>query len=504
MRKFVRMIAALVLLPSGIAYAQPLGGGGSDGASCASSFVDGCLGAPVAAVRLPTILNGYAARPPWKVAGVDYAVGVPAGVILKDPEAVGVIPNGATINTRNHTITVMGDNVTLDSFDFGLHNGYTVIVQAAGTTVKNSHFLVGINARPLGTVLNSNTSCRDLTLLNSEFDGANIAVSPQQGTTIGIFCSGTFTVQYNYFHNSGGDMIDINNSTTAEVDVIRYNLFKDIGVNTGHEDTIQWFNSTIGSGSLVRFNTVYQTVNKPGPGNGLLVELSEGPAATMTGLDSSNNTVISLAACSTCNWGVGFYAALGGVADHVSVRQNFIDATGINLFTASPWFGNGQTPAAAASNLAHPMAMHDLTNMVSGAKVPVPSFSSPSPLGYYVYPDLSGYTPSLSDIFAIVPSPASGDITTGNTITLTLDMVRATWTVAGTPTISLSNGGTAYYSSGSGSNSLVFTYTVGAGQTATNLAVTSINLAGGTINDSVGNASNLSGPLTTFAGLNVN
>jgi hypothetical protein len=33
--------------------------------------------------------------------------------------------------------------------------------------------------------------------------------------------------------------------------------------------------------------------------------------------------------------------------------------------------------------------------------------------------------------------------------------------------------------------------------------VTSINLAGGTIKDSVGNAANLFGPLTTFAGLNV-
>jgi len=504
MRKFIRMVATLFLLPSGAAYAQPLGGDGSGGSSCASSFVDGCPGAPVAAIQLPTILNSYATRPPWKVAGVDYAVGVPAGVVLKDPEAVGVIPSGATINTRNHTIAVMGANVTLDSFDFGLHNGYTVIVQAAGTTVRNSHFLVGSNAGALGTVLSSNTSCSNLTLLNNEFDGANIAVNSQQGTTICIFCSGTFTAQYNYFHNSGGDMIDINNSTTAEVDVIRYNLFKDIGVNTGHADTIQWFDSTIGSGSVVRFNTVYQTVNQPGPGNGLLVELSEGSTATMTGLDSSNNTVISLAACSTCNWGVGFYVALGGVADHVSVRNNFIDATGINRFTASPWFGNGNTRAATISNLAHPMAMHDLTNMVSGAKVPVPSFRSPSAFGYYVYPDLSGYTPSLSDIFAIMPSPASGDITTGNAITFTLDMVRATWTVTGTPTISLSNGGTASYRSGSGSNLLVFTYPVGAGQTATNLAVTSINLAGGTINDSVGNAANLSGPLITFTDLNVN
>jgi hypothetical protein len=41
MRKFIRIVAALLLLPSGAAYAQPLGSGGSGVVSCASSFVDG-------------------------------------------------------------------------------------------------------------------------------------------------------------------------------------------------------------------------------------------------------------------------------------------------------------------------------------------------------------------------------------------------------------------------------------------------------------------------------
>jgi hypothetical protein len=32
----------------------------------------------------PALLAGYAKRPPWKVAGVDYAVGVPATATLTD------------------------------------------------------------------------------------------------------------------------------------------------------------------------------------------------------------------------------------------------------------------------------------------------------------------------------------------------------------------------------------------------------------------------------------
>ena len=55
-------------------------------------------------------------------------------------------------------------------------------------------------------------------------------------------------------------------------------------------------------------------------------------------------------------------------------------------------------------------------------------------------------------------------------------------TVAGgMPTLSLNNGGTASYTGGSGSNALTFSYTVGAGQDISDLAVTSFNLNGATV-----------------------
>ena len=79
-------------------------------------------------------------------------------------------------------------------------------------------------------------------------------------------------------------MIDFNRSPGPEVDIIQYNVFRDIGVNTAHADTIQWYNTQIAAGSDIGFNTVYQNVDQPGPGNGALVPLSEGPNATMSGL----------------------------------------------------------------------------------------------------------------------------------------------------------------------------------------------------------------------------
>ena len=48
----------------------------------------------------------------------------------------------------------------------------------------------------------------------------------------------------------------------------------------------------------------------------------------------------------------------------------------------------------------------------------------------------------------------------------------------GTPTLTLSNGGTASYTGGSGTNALIFSYTVGAGQDTGDLAVTSFKLNG--------------------------
>ena len=76
---------------------------------------------------------------------------------------------------------------------------------------------------------------------------------------------------------------------------------------------------------------------------------------------------------------------------------------------------------------------------------------------------------------------------------LTLDFSENVTVAGGTPTLTLNDGGTATYVSGSGSKTLTFTYTVAAGQNVASLAATAVNLASGvTIKDSAGNAANLS------------
>ena len=70
-----------------------------------------------------------------------------------------------------------------------------------------------------------------------------------------------------------------------------------------------------------------------------------------------------------------------------------------------------------------------------------------------------------SDVTTVVASPSSGTKVAGNTITFTINTDLA-FTVTGTPTLTLNDGGTATYTGGSGTNALTFSYTVAAAQNA--------------------------------------
>jgi hypothetical protein len=88
---------------------------------------DGRSGAPAGPVVDAALLDGYATRPPWQVAGVDYHVGIdrtryPTDASLK-PVGTATLPPGVTRDTSqaayNHKqILVTADNVTLDGYDF--------------------------------------------------------------------------------------------------------------------------------------------------------------------------------------------------------------------------------------------------------------------------------------------------------------------------------------------------------------------------------------------------
>jgi len=106
-----------------------------------------------------------------------------------------------------------------------------------------------------------------------------------------------------------------------------------------------------------------------------------------------------------------------------------------------------------------------------------------------VGPAVSGIAPVIT---AVVETPASGDLNAGKTVSFALTTSEAV-TVGGAPRLTLNDGGVANYSAAkSTATSLVFDYTVAAGQNIAALAATVLGLNGGSIHDAFGNAANLS------------
>ena len=80
--------------------------------------------------------------------------------------------------------------------------------------------------------------------------------------------------------------------------------------------------------------------------------------------------------------------------------------------------------------------------------------------------------------FVATTDDGLSSVTTGHVVTITM-LTSTPVTVTGAPTLQLNDNEVATYVSGSGGNALVFTYTVQAGDSASDLAVTGINLPAG-------------------------
>src|SRR5262249_34788560 len=116
-------------------------------------------------------------------------------------------------------------------------------------------------------------------------------------------------------------------------------------------------------------------------------------------------------------------------------------------------------------------------------------------------PQIDTTAPTVTQVIA---SPASGVELPGDTVTLTLTFGEMV-TVTGIPTLTLNDGGTATYVSGSGTNTLAFGYTVSSTDIAVSaLSITQVNLPNGaTVTGAAGNPADLSGALTTFPSLQI-
>ncbi len=104
-------------------------------------------------------------------------------------------------------------------------------------------------------------------------------------------------------------------------------------------------------------------------------------------------------------------------------------------------------------------------------------------------------------VTGITSTNANGTYGVGSAIAIQLTF-NTVVNVTGTPTLALNSGGTASYTSGSGSATLTFTYTVGAGQSTSggHLDAASTSALSGTIKDSTNTQASLTVPVGGSAG----
>jgi hypothetical protein len=290
---------------------------GYSAAEPAPRVEDGSAAAPAGKPLLPNVLSHYAARPPWKVAGVDYAVGVPAGTTLQDPATIAI--GGTSVDAAKHTVTVSGSNVTLSGYDFSRSGGWGIYVdaKAANTVIRNCNFLVGANNV---VPVNVGTDSGNLTILDSSFDATSS--SGAVWALVNYNGSGRFVAEYNSFRNSPDDAIDFGAGTMTTV--VEFNVFENLGTDPqAHADAVQ-YTGTTSTNSVISFNTVYQS--NPSGNQGLQIEAQNGSTITNTWVE--NNVIVARGA-HTMSFSIFVGAASGpNTIDGVVVANNYIDFSG--------------------------------------------------------------------------------------------------------------------------------------------------------------------------------
>jgi hypothetical protein len=208
--------------------------------------------------------------PPWRVAGVDYAVGIPTGTTLQDWQTISM--SGVSISGNNLNIT--GNNVTLNGIDFSLHGGANIIVYGSNDTIENSNLLYGAALASASdfTFVNAVSGSSNLTIKNCVVDGNGSALgSAARGQSTEISMSsgftGTVTLEYDLFQNFAQHLIEFN-ANAALVD--NYNVIYNGGsaVSGPHLNYLQFGNNGGAASADVEYNTTWQPTRPKAGGEG--------------------------------------------------------------------------------------------------------------------------------------------------------------------------------------------------------------------------------------------
>jgi hypothetical protein len=396
----VQQVTALSIIPGSSCpngtFIWTASGGGGSGATGTVTIVGGALGGPTG--TLYTISNqgsGYTGRPtislpaeassckdssiiptvyqatphnavsPWNMPGVDYHAGIPEKTILKDPTLTDSLPAGARYALSR--VTVTGCNVTLDGFDFTLHNTVVVVNISEPncmTAIEGSKFQANDTAlQPIALLLNLGAN-GSFVFRRNEYDGRAIPGGSGSGFMVndpieGRGNGGSISLLYNYFYNFDSKVVQLSGATPSLSFTEKYNLFADFGSCTTPSCAHGEADYTYGGGALsvtAEFNTFILHFHA-GPSDLTAAHAIQADSLHIDGIADDHNVVFAQGPQNTCaqNNRKAYVAAAayfdgmqaGGVLSNISFTDNYIDNSGAYF----PWYHNGGTGLVYMGNV---------------------------------------------------------------------------------------------------------------------------------------------------------
>jgi hypothetical protein len=280
---------------------------------------------PTPGAQRPTLLASYAKRPPWKVAGVDFAVGVPPMTTRTDWRSLS--GPGIIVNTTAMPPYVRVDstsNVVISSVDFSLHGGANLLfINSPNPTVVSSKF-GGTNLTKISNaVIWADPNSPGLTVRYSTLDGAG---SGSGSTLVSVASAGTTTLEYNWFKNFSQHVLEESQSTAVSIAVVyKYNLIEQGGMTPGAHLNYLQFGSAAAASVVVAYNTSYQTPVVSTPSGEGFQFYANGAGGSVKNVTFAYNTMIATGGVPGRAMS---YMNHGGGSQNAGIRHdNYVDPT---------------------------------------------------------------------------------------------------------------------------------------------------------------------------------
>ncbi|MFO1027679.1 MAG: Hint domain-containing protein [Acetobacteraceae bacterium] len=399
-----------------------------------------------------------------------------------DSNGIAIGTSALSLNSGSIT-DVAGNSLTLSN---------TVVADNASYKVDTTRPTISAVALTGATgALNNTLNAGDVVTATVTMSEA-VTVDTSTGTpTLGLIV-GTSTVQATYASGSGSNLLAFtytilagqtdSNGISIAADALSLNAATITDLAGNAMTTLS--NAAVGDNSTYKVDTTSPTVVSEQITGANNVQNSTANAGDVVTVAVSFSEAVTVASAPSLNLDVG----------GTTVPASYISGSGSKTLYFSYTILGGQTDADGIGIPANALVAASGALVDSAGNAAVLSFGSVVADANY---KVDTTAPTVTAEAITAASGIQNDrLNAGDVVTVAVSLSEAV-TVSGTPQLALNIGSVtaqASYASGSGSSTLLFTYTIQAGQTDTNgisLPLNALGLNNGTITDAAGNAATL-------------